>query len=93
MPKLTLATLYTEVIEIREPNEPTEGGQFTMPVEIDTDFMRKEPSPRSYLFREIGRHLVAAVSETTVPHEYWWVEFSPEAMKMFNLPERQKLKL
>lgn len=93
MPKLTLATLYTDIVEFREPNEPTEGGQFTVPVEIDTDLMRQDPSPRTYFFRHIGITLLHAVTETTVPHEYWWAEFSLEARQWFNLPERQKLKL
>lgn len=93
MPKLTLAMLYTEVIELRQPTAPTEGGQFTMPVEIDTDLIRKDPSPRTYFFREIGIHLLQAVTDSEVPHEYWWVEFSSEARQWFNLPERQKLKI
>lgn len=93
MPKLTLATLYTDIVEFREPNAPTEGGQFTVPVEIYTDLMRRDPSPRTYFFRQIGHVLFYAVSETGVPHEYWWAEFSPEAKNWFGLPERQKLKL
>jgi hypothetical protein len=93
VPKLHLATLYTEVVEIRSPTEPTEGGQFELELQIDTDLMRKEPSPRTYFFRQIGFALASAIRETTVPHEYWWVEFEPQARQMFNLPERQKLKI
>ena len=93
MPKLLFATLYTDIVELRLPNTPTEGGQFTMSVEIDTDFLRRDPSPRTYFFREVGIHLRQAVIETEVPHEYWWAEFEPIARKEWNLPERQKLKL
>lgn len=91
MPKQTLATLYTDVVEIREPNTPTEGGQFEMPVIIDTDRFRKEASPRTWFFREIGIHLAQAIADTDVPREFWWIEFSDLAQREFNLPQRQKL--
>ena len=68
MPRLHVATLYTDVIELRTPGEPTEGGQFEMQVFIDTDVLRRDPSPRTYFFREIGIHLRQAVVETEVPH-------------------------
>jgi hypothetical protein len=93
VPKLLFARLYTEVIELREPNAPTEGGQFDMEVMIDTDVLRRDPSPRTYFFREIGIHLAQAVSDTGVPHEHWWAEFEPIARREWNLPERQKLKI
>lgn len=93
MPRLHFATLYTEVIELRTPGEPTEGGQFEMQIFIDTDILRKEPSPRTYFFREIGLHLRRAIEETGVPQEYWWVKFESTPQKEWGLPQRQKLKI
>ena len=90
MPKLLFATLYTDIVELRTPGEPTEGGTFEMPVEIDTDVLRKEPSPKTYFFREIGIHLSQATLETGIPREYWNISFEPIARREFNLSERQK---
>ena len=88
-----LATLYTEVVEIREPNTPTEGGQFEAEVEVDLAQMRASRDPKRYFFRKIGMMLGQAILSTTVPKQFWWCEFTPEAQKMFNLPERQKMEI
>ena len=93
MAKIALAKLYTDIVEIRDPIEPTEGGIFEAEVLIDMLALRKSHSPKQYFFREIGFALYNAMTTTETPKALWWVEFSEEAKRMFNLPDRQKLEI
>lgn len=83
-----MATLYTDVVEMRAPGAPTEGGVFELEVLIDETEMRKSGAPQSFFFRELAMHLAQAMLDTGIPRQYWWAEFTNEARTRFNLPKR-----
>lgn len=85
--KLHMATLYTDVLEMRAPGAPTEGGSFEVEVFVDELAMKKSGSPKEYFFRELAVHLAQAMMDTKVPREFWWVRFANAARIKFNLPE------
>ena len=85
---MILCHLRTNIIEIRSPIEPTEGGYFEVAVHIDEGTAKESRDPRGYCFKEIAIHLKQAIIDTTVPKEHWVAEFPKTVQKMFNLPER-----
>jgi len=90
--KIHVATLSTQIIEFRDPGEPTEGGVFEIVVEIDTLEMRKSNSPKQYLFRQIASALHHGIKETTVPKDYWNISFTEWTQREFNLPPASSFK-
>ena len=82
-----LATLHTDVIEKHDLGKPLEGGQFDVPVDLSIELMEKSGSPRKFFFHEIAIHLAQGIQDTGVPREFWYVRFSKEAQREFNMPE------
>lgn len=87
MNNLHMATLFSDVVEMRSPMGPTEGGQFEVPVNVDEIKMLNSGSPQSWFFRELALHLAQAMVDTGIAREYWYVKFTREARIRFNLPE------
>lgn len=85
--KLHMATLYTDLLELRALGTPTEGGNFEVEVLVDELAMKKSGSPKEFFFRELAIHLAQAMMDTSVPREFWWVRFTNTARIKFNLPE------
>ncbi|TXH48640.1 MAG: hypothetical protein E6Q97_24365 [Desulfurellales bacterium] len=85
--KLHLATLSTQVVEMRTPETPLEGGVFEVEIFVDDVDLRKSRAPKEFFFRELAIHLAQAMMDTGIQREYWWCRFSKDAQIMFNLPE------
>lgn len=88
---LHMATLYTDVLEMRSPLGPTEGGQMTLEVEVNEMSMKHSGDPQRYFFRELALHLAQGIVDTGIERQYWYVVFTHEARTRFNLPESARM--
>ncbi len=86
-----IGTLCTDIVEKHEFGLLAEGGQFTIKVAVENDYIEKSGSPKTYVLREIAIHLAQAIQDTGVPREFWYFESSLEAQKEFELPLKTRM--
>ena len=64
-----------------------EGGYYELSVDINLVQLSASGDPRQFFFHTIAVMLRSAVEDTTIPKEMWFVEFTPKAQRMFELPQ------
>lgn len=90
---MIVATLFTNMLEYREPGIKPEGGFYELDVHADEVKIAQSHSPRDFVFKTIGLHLGSAIQDTGVPREHWYARFPEEIQRAFNLPSETRMSL